>query len=452
MKERLIVAGIALVLTTTVWAQESRTLTFKEAVKLGLDKNLNLNQQENLLISSQVNKTAGVLGMAPQVSIQGNAGRNDGNSFNQQQGQVVNGVVDFVGANINATMPLFNGLNTFNAYRQASNQYEAQLEFVKRTNQDVIRDIANQFLTCLLDQELHQIQLQNVETQKQTYEQIKEQVAAGSRAEVDLVNQEYQVKNAELLAVRASITLRNDLTTLSQTLQLDPLTRLQLEQPDWDVNLEDMSVDDIATISARALENRSDLARARYTEKANQFGYQSTKGTYFPNVGLFAQYGSRYNYIHPTETFSPTNRTFEQQFRDDNTQFTYGLQFTIPIFGSFQTRNNAVRTRVQYENSKLQTENTEIQVKSDVIRAHQNYRDARTNYDATNTQLRAASLSYSLEKERYALGVSDIVALSQSNQNYVRAQGDFANARYTLMFQKLLISYAEGTLNFEDIP
>lgn len=453
MNKKLWVLCVCVISLTHVKAQESvRTITFKEAVKLGLDKNLNLNQQENILISSQVNKMTGVMGLAPQVNVTGNAGRNDGNSFNQQQGQVVNGVIDFIGANVNASMPLFSGLSNFNFYRQASNQYEAQLQLVRRTNQDVIRNVASQYLTCLLDGELYDIQQQNVKTQQQQYEQIKEQVAAGSRAEVDLVNQEFQVKNAELLAVRASITLRNDLTTLAQTLQLDPLTKLELEQPSWDFNFEDMNVEGIDEISTRALENRSDLAQAKFVQKANQFGYQSSKGNYFPNVILFAQYGSRYNYVHPSDNFNPTNRTFEQQFRDDNKQFTYGIQFSIPIIGGFQTRNTTVRNRIAYENSKLQADNTEITVKSDVIRAHQNYRDARTNYEATNTQLRAATLSYNLEKERYALGVSDIVALTQSNQNFFRAQGDFANARYTLMFQRLLIKYADGTLNFEDIP
>lgn len=453
MKHRVLVLIYCISVVTIGFGQdEVRTLTFKEAVKIGLDKNLLLNQQENLLISSQVNKTAGMLGLGPSVSINGNAGRNDGNSFNQQQGEVVNGVIDFFGANANANMPLFNGLNNFNAYRQASNLYEAQVQLVRRTNQDVIRNVANQYLVCLLDKELLSIQQQNVLTQQQQYEQIKAQVDAGSRAEVDLVNQQYQLKNAELLSMRAAFTLRNDLATLAQTLQLDPLIRLDLAEPSWDVNLEDSEVNGIEEISTRALENRGDLAQARYNEKANQFGYQSSKGTYFPSVNLFAQYGSRYNYIHPSPTFTPTNRTFEQQFRDDNTQFTYGLQFAIPIFGAFQNRNATVRNKVAYENSRLQTENTEILVKSDVIRAYQNYRDARVNYDAANAQLKAAELARQLEQERYTLGVSDIVALTLSNQNYFRAQGDFASARYTLMFQKLLIGYAEGTLNFEDIP
>ncbi|NBP69909.1 MAG: TolC family protein [Cytophagia bacterium] len=107
---------------------------------------------------------------------------------------------------------------------------------------------------------------------------------------------------------------------------------------------------------------------------------------------------------------------------------------------------------MNYENARLTTASTEIQVKSAVMLAYQNYRDARSSYEATNAQLKAAELSYNFEKERYGLGISDIVALTQATQNYTRAQADFESARYTLMFQKILINYATGTLKFEDIP
>jgi outer membrane protein len=427
-------------------------MTFKDAVKIGLENNMTLNQQENTLLSTRMSKTAAMLGFGPTVTINGSAGRNDGNSFNQQQGQVVNGVVDFVSANINASMPLFNAFNTVNLYRQNNNLYEAQLHQVKRTSQDVIRNVASQFLTCVLDQKLVAIQEKNLETQKQTYNQIKEQVAAGGRAEVDLYNQEYQVKNAELLLLRSNITLRNDKTTLAQTLQIDPLIPFELEEPNWDVNAADADTMTLEAMSELAESQRSDLAQAKYTEKANKHFFQASKGGYYPNVSLFAQYGSRYNYIHSSKDYNPDNRTFEQQFAEDNTQLTYGVSFSIPIIGGFQSRSTVVRNRMTYENSKLAQENTKIQVKGDVLRAHQNYRDARTSFASATAQKEAAEKSYTLEKERYELGISDIVALTLATQNYTRAQSDYESARYTLMFQKLLLNYATGTLRFEDIP
>ncbi|MFZ6014527.1 MAG: hypothetical protein ACOYXT_29580, partial [Bacteroidota bacterium] len=47
--------------TTAVYSQDTAPskLTFKDAVKIGLEKNMTLRQQKNLLVSSKVAKTSG---------------------------------------------------------------------------------------------------------------------------------------------------------------------------------------------------------------------------------------------------------------------------------------------------------------------------------------------------------------------------------------------------------
>jgi outer membrane protein len=453
MKIKAAIFFIAVVASGSCFGQDSTAakLTFKEAVRIGLEKNLNLNQQKNILVSSRVDKSAGLLGFGPSVSINGNTGTNNGNSFNTQEGRVINGVLDFTNASIDANMPLFRGLNVFNNYRRSSNLYEAQLQNVNRTSQDVIRDVARQFLTCLLDQRLVVISQKNLESQQQQLEQISEQVSAGARAEVDQKNQEYQVMNANLLVLRARNTLRNDKAILAQYLQLDPSVGFDLEEPTWPVaDLDALSLDELYRLGA---ERRSDLKMAEFNEKAAHFGYQATKGNYFPSVSLFLSYGSAYNYIHPSSgNPDPENRSFQQQFTSDNTQLTYGLSFRIPLYNAFLTRSNVVRNRVTYDNSKLTSENLSLTVKSEILLAYQNARDAQAAYEAAQAQLDAAQVSNSLERERYLLGISDIVALTQANQILTRAEAEMESARYTLMFQKMAINYATGTLTFEDIP
>jgi outer membrane protein len=446
------VVGIFLILSSLmpeVIAQDNQkaTLTFKEAVKIGLDNNVILNQQKNQLNYTQTNKTASLLQLGPSIDANLNAYRNDGNSFNQQEGRVVNGKIDYVNGSIDANIPVFTGLNVLNQYRQAKNQNEAQLHLVAQSSQDVIRDISNQYLTCLLDQELIKIDEENVETQRLQYDQIKAQVDVGSKAEADLFNQEYQLKNAELLLVRSKIKLTNDLATLALTLQIDPALILEVAQVNWDINeiaADSLSVPDMYAI---AKERRNDLKRADYAEKAARFGYSSFKGRYFPSIYAGASYGSRYNYI-----YGESNRSFDEQFRSDNTQFGYGLSMTIPIFYGMRYRAQAALSKVTYDNAKLLEKDTEVRVKSDVITAYQNFNSAKANYDASAAQLRAAELTYKMEKERFDLGISNMVQLTTTNQAYVKAEGDFQNAKYTLMFQKLLINYATGTLKIEDIP
>ena len=422
-------------------------LSFKEAVQIGLQNNVALNQQKNQLAYTQVNKTSSLLQLGPSIEANGSAYRNDGNSFNQNEGRVVNGQIDFVNGNISANMPVFSGLNVLNQYRQANNQNEAQMHLVNRATQDVIRDISNQYLTCLLDQELIKIDQKNVATQKLQFDQIKAQVDVGSKAEADLFNQEYQLKNAELSLVRSTIKLKNDLATLALTLQIDPSIYFEVDEVNWDINTlvaDSMAVNQMYAV---AKERRSDLKQADYSEKAAHFGYSALKGRYFPSVYAGASYGSRYNYI-----YGESNRTFNQQFREDNTNLSYGLSINIPIYNGLRFRSQAALSKAEYENAKLRTRNTEITVQSDVIRAYQNFNDAKTSYEVSQAQLKAAEITYQMEKERYDLGISDIIQLSTTNQAFIKAQGDFQNSKFTLMFQKLLINYATGTLTLDDIP
>ena len=447
--KRIIFSIVACTAMLTGMAQQElpAKLSFKEAVKIGLENNVILNQQKNQLRYTQVNKTSSLLQMGPSIQANSDFYRTDGNSFNSNEGRVINGVIDYIGGQVSASMPVFNGFNVLNQYRSANNTNEAQLYQVQRSNQDVIQLVSNQYLLCLLDQELVKISEENLTTQKVNYDQIKEQSDLGVKAESDLYNQEYLLKNAELLLVRANNKLKNDIADLALTLQIDPTIFVDVEKIEWDVN--DLVSDSLTleTMYATALERRSDLKQADYREKAARYGYSALKGRYFPSVTAGIQYGSRYNYVQ-----GDVNRSFNDQFMKDNTNLSYGFSIFIPIYNGLLYRSQTAFSKVTYSNAKIQSKNTEVTVKTDILRAYQNFNDAKTRYTAAQSQVRAAELSYKMEKERYDIGISNIVQLSTVNQAYVQAQGDFKGAEFNLMFQKLLISYAMGTLQFEDIP
>lgn len=421
-------------------------LSFKDAVKLGMQNNLTLTQQKNQLAYTQVNKTSTLLQLGPSVQANWDLYRNDGNSFNQNEGKVVNGVIDYVGGSVGASMPVFTGFGMLNQHRAASNANDAQLHQVVRSTQDVMRDVSNQFLACLLDRELIKVAEENVHTQEATYEQISEEARLGVKAEADMVNQEYLLRNAELLLLRAQNTFKNDKATLAVTIGTDPAT-FDVGEVDWDINAliqDSTSLDEMYRV---AVDRRSDLKQASAAERSFQFGYAATRGRWFPNIYANVQYGSRYNYVQGDD-----NRSFHDQFYNDNTQLSYGFSIGIPIWNGLLTRTQAAQTKMLYRNSTIRRKNTEVVVKSDVLLAYQNFADARTNYRTSQLQVRSAELAYRMEKERYDLGISNIVQLSTVNQTYVKAQGDFESARFNLMFQRILIDYAIGTLQMEDIP
>lgn len=169
-----------------------------------------------------------------------------------------------------------------------------------------------------------------------------------------------------------------------------------------------------------------------------------------PTLSAFGTLYSAYNHAHG----DPNVRPFPDQFKSDNLRKVYGLQLYIPILGgnsNLQNRSAFVQQKVTYLNSQATTKNAEIQVKTDVMRAFQNFKLYKRTYSVSIEQLNAAEMAFNLEKERYSLGVTNLIDYLTANKNLVQAQTDRAQAEYRLLFQKVLLDYATGTLKPEDL-
>ncbi|MFN8689846.1 MAG: TolC family protein, partial [Cyclobacteriaceae bacterium] len=145
------------------------------------------------------------------------------------------------------------------------------------------------------------------------------------------------------------------------------------------------------------------------------------------------------------------NRPFEDQFGKDNRYKTYGLNLSIPILNGLQSRTRLVQNKGAYENARINTRNVEVTLKADVLRTSRNFDLAKRSYTVSQTQAEAAEVAFQFESERYNLGVTNFVDFAQANRAMVQAQTDRAQAEYRLLFQKILLEYAMGTLKVEGL-
>ena len=447
----LFISCSQLVLAQSSETLTAGTLTFKEAVKIGLQNNVTLNQQRNTLLQSQAQKTSSMAVLGPQVTINGNAGIRSGNNWIQNTGEVVNATVDGASASLDVTMPIFNGFSGVNTARQSASQLDAQLEQVNRSTQDVINLVSIQFLQVLLDQQLLKIAIENLANQQAQLDQVLAQVELGSRSPVDEFNQKAQVSNSELLVAQAEFNLINDKITLFQTLLIDPIIQPTLEEPNWDVNSIALDNQDLTQLLETASGQRSDLKQAQFTEKASKMTMHSSKGNYLPSINAQYSYGSRYNQVRGTPR-DTSYRDFTNQFTIDNLYQSIGVGISIPIFTGFRNRSSYVQSKVSYENNRILTKNREVIVKGDVVRAYRNFESVKKGYLASADGLEASQMAFNLEKERYDLGITSFADFATANRTYVQAQTNLAQAKYRFLFQKMLLDYALGTLRFEDIP
>lgn len=459
---KFFLVGLITVGSTLISLGQTKILTFEEAIQIALKNGVLYNQQKNNLELAQMQKLSSYAGAGPNVSLNAQALQVNGNSFNQQAGSVINGIRDQVNGSLNASMNLFTGFARINTIRQFSSQLEAQSYFTARTAQDLMNTVANQYMTVMLDVELLRIAQENVEAQNKQLQQIVAQLNVGSRSQVDEYNQETLTKAAELKMVQAEIILQNDKATLAQTILIDPMEEFDVEKPNWDIN--EIGNDELSTqeLVQRAKESRGDYLRAMRLEEAQRYAMQAMRGQSLPSLSAFFNYGSAYNFQHGVPRQFPdstgqlvdnTNypRPFSEQFRTNNVFKSYGLQLTIPLFNGLQNRTAIAQQKVLYENSQLNRKNVEYQISSDVMRSVRNFDGAKKSLAVASDQLKYADLAFRFETERYNLGITNLVDYINANRAFVQAQTDRAQAEYRLIFQKILIEYAIGTLKPENL-
>ena len=427
-----------------VQAQDTLKLSFQEAVEVGLKNNVTLRRESNNLEVSLANRNEAKALYAPGLGAYMNAQKINGQQFDQVTGGVYRDNTDVASVNLGGRYVIFDGMNRLYTNKQTQSQLESQMHLVDRTEQDIIYTVGSQFLQVLMDKEILRIGLINLEAQSTTLEQIRGFVEAGTRPLSDQLDQDAAVSQIEVEVIRAENNLRVDKAIFSQTLLLDPGIEIDAMDPDWSFESILVQDYDLDTLYEMALINRPDYKKTITDQEAASATINMAKSLHYPTLEFFGGVGSRY-------TSLATQTDFATQIFESNYVFNYGLELNIPIYQKNRVKAEKVRAKMAYENSKLQEKDLRVMIFREVQTAYLNFSAAKKEYFAAEKQFNAAQEAYNIQKERYEVGVGTLVELTRSTWTLVDGAASRAQARYTLLFQKIILDYYTGLLNQENL-
>jgi len=424
-------------------AQDTLRLNFQEAVKMGLDNNVTLRRENNNLEVSLANRREARALYAPGLGASIGAQKINGQQFNEVTGEAFRDNTDFANVGVGIRYTVFDGLNRLYTNKRYQSELESQQFQVNRTEQDIIYKIGSEFLQVLMDKEILRIKKINLDAQSTTLEQIKGFVEAGTRSLSDQLDQEAMVSQIEVEVIRAENNLRIDQATLTQTLLLEPGIEIEVVEPGWSFESILVRKYNLDSLYNTALGRRPDYKKAIADQEAARASINMARALHYPTIDFFSGLGSSYTSRNPDYNFG------EQM--DNNSQINYGLDMTIPIYQKNRVNSQKTRMKMAYENYKLIEEDLRLMIFREVQTAYLNFLAAKNEYYAAEKQFNAAQEAYDIQKERYNVGVGTLVELSRSTWTLVDGAASRAQARYTLLFQKVILDYYTGLLNQEDI-
>lgn len=435
--------------TVTAFGQ-NRQITLDEAIEIALENNYQLKQAENNLQLAEKTLTSEYMDFLPSVNASMSGSRTTGQQFifdrfNEGLDPFVDITSQSISGRFSASVPLFEGFNNINTLRASQEEKLSREESLQRARENVIFNTASRYLQVLLDMQLLEIAEENLVTSQRQLEQVEAQVEVGSRPNVDLFNQEAQVASDELTVTQRENSLNMSKLLLIRQLQIDPTQEYEFVIPDLPEQIAaDLSSYELRELLDSAMNNRSDIRSEIADIESLRYRLKIAKGSLFPTLSASASLSSRYSDQY---SLAGQDVSFSDQFFDQQVNRSFGLSFSLPIFNNWNRMLNIQSSQVQLKNAELSLENSQLQVIQEVTQAYNDYQSYMQEYESSEKSLIANERAFESQQERYNVGASTLIELSQAQANFVTAQSNFTQAKYNLIFQEKLLDYFIGRLD-----
>jgi len=308
----------------------------------------------------------------------------------------------------------------------ATLRVDAQQQEVAARRSDVLLQLDRAYFDALRAQAILHVAEQTVAARQLVVDQVTALTSTGLKSTLDLSFAKVNLSEAQLLLLQAQNDVQAAYASLSAALGAPRTATYELtEEP-----LPEAPPGDSAPLLAAALRDRPDVARERFTQQAEMRFADAERALWFPTISLIGAAGlTPYHQIGLNDRYSAV-----------------GVNVTVPLTNGnlYSARRAEASFRASAEQQTLQ--DLENRVARDVQIA---WLDAQTAYqllDLTNQLLAQASDALDLSQQRYNLGLSSIVELTQAQLNQTRAQIEQATARYEYQARSAALRYQIGSL------
>jgi len=439
LKSAAAIGFLSLGFSLTAHAQE--TLTIQQAIERMLQNNLNVKRAVLNVSSASVDLQQSKAALYPTLNASADNSLSFGRGLNSTTFQVVNQKFYQGSGSLNTSVDLFGGLTKINQIRQNKILLDAGNSNLDKVKNDLILNVVTAYFQVVFNVELLKASKEQLIVAQQTEEREKALLDAGNKTVADVSQAKAQAATAELNVTNAQNQLTISYLTLSQLMEMraddnnytvvaPTVQDIAMAQKNYNVN----------EVYNSALSIFPDIKLAALNRQAAEKGINVAKGALSPRISFGANLGSSYSYLLAAQS---ENMHFFDQISSRFNQ-GIGLSLQIPIFNGLQARAGVKRARINYEDFKLQESLTKNNLNKVIAQAIADLRAADSRYSSTLNTFNAQKDAFNVIEQRYNVGLVNSLDYNTSRTNRNKAETDFIQAKYDLLFRSKVIDYYLG--------
>ncbi|QOW11141.1 TolC family protein [Kaistella flava (ex Peng et al. 2021)] len=353
-------------------------------------------------------------------------------------------------SNVGANVLVYNNGRLEKSIRKTEFDVAASEFDVEQIKNDISLQIAQQYLSILLNREITKISESALDNADKLYKRAKITTEVGTTAQTVLAEAEAALAREKQNVKTAQINTERSLFALAMLLQLPEYKSFDVQN----VDIQDQIAAPLFSadqVIDKAFENQPQIKAAETRIKSAEAQTEITKTAFWPTISANVGVGSFYNNLLSTNIvgFDPVTQTaikessFFDQYKNNFGQ-QVGLSASIPIFNKGITRLNVEQSKINENIAKT----TLLLQKQTVLQNVQKAQfDAESNYESYNAASQAeksSKLALDFAEKSYNAGKTTIYDLNTARNNYANAQGSVAQAKYNYVFSLKLLNFYAG--------
>ncbi|MET3112424.1 outer membrane protein [Pedobacter sp. CG_S7] len=430
-----------IVLTFPIEVNAQEAITLPQAIDRMLKNNLNIKQGFLNVATSDVNLRQSKAALLPDLNASASNNISFGRGLDQTSFQIVNQKLFQSSGSIGTSVDLFGGFTKVNQIRQNKILLEADNSNLNKIKNDLTLDVVVSYMQVVYNEDLLKASKEQLLVAEQTLKRENALMDVGNKTMADISQAKAQVATAELNVTNAQNSLTISYLTLSQLMEMGAdmnafkvvaptIAEIEIAQTNYKVN----DVYDIA------LKTQPDIKLAALNSQAAEKGIAIAKGSYYPKISLDAGLRSSYSYTFNSD-FNQDN--FTTQVKDRFNQYI-GLSLQIPIFNGLSAKSNVKRAKINYQGYQIQEQLAKNNLSKIIAQAVADLKAAESRYVSTQNTYNAQKDAFNVIDQRYNVGLVNSLDYNTSITNRNKAEIDFIQAKYDLLFRSKVIDYYLG--------
>ncbi|MNK46100.1 Outer membrane efflux protein BepC precursor [compost metagenome] len=419
-----------------------QVITIQQAVENTLKNNLTIKQAQFSAAISEENLTQSKYALYPNLNASVNPNLTFGRGLDQTTFQVTNQTSLYTSGNLSTNVDLFQGFTKINQIRQNKILLDADKSNIEKVKNDLILDVVNAYLQVLYNTDLERASKDQLDIARKTLARENALLDAGNKTLADVSQAKSQAATAELNLTNAQNALSISYLTLGQLMEMQPSQKFVVQAPLID-NIKTAST----TVSAEEIYNNAlnifpDIKLASLRALAAKQAIAVAKGAYSPSLSLGAGLNTSYSYQFNYNGLTP-QASFADQI-DQRLGQSIGMSLQIPIFNGFTARSSVRKAKITYQNNLVQEQLAKNNLNKVIFQATTDLKAAESRYTSTQNAFNAQKDAFYVVEQRYNVGLVNSLDYSTAQTNRNKAEIDFIQAKYDLIFRAKVIDYYLG--------